>query len=1527
MNLFLTISGIIHILLGFNRPASANPGMIQCEVFGVKSVQSIDRKAFDPEPDSIKCNFQIKTVIDPDSMSDYNFFGRSIGVSGDFMIIGASDEKVYALNSGAAYIYKRINGQWNPYQKLIPSEGGIFRYFGLEVGMSGDFAFVREAKNKENQQASLYIYHLDQGQWTLQSTINQNTPGIDPGAIFGSVAIDQDHIFIGDYNDPANGSLTGAVYVLKRDGEKWDVMQKLLASDGASGDNFGRNISLHGDFAIAGAANRYTNGVKTGAAYIFKNSANGWVEHKKLLPPDLTKAVNFGFSVSIHGHNALVGAKDYPGVFFKQGAVFMYHFDGMDWKQNAFFDSSGGQKDDDFGYKVAVHANTAVVTASNPNNSGFAHIFQNNGEEWNRIAIKGMDFPSFYHVFGTGLDLQENEIFIGGYSDYNKGYTRGFVYYYTCEEKPACAEITFPVNGQADVETDLIINWNSADRATGYMIFAGSCPDCTDLADSLDAGQTNEYFLENLPYRDTIFLRIVPYNTSGLAPECQSIWFTTEDFPAPPACAILLSPVHGATAISVYTDLHWEKIPDATGYQITVGSCSGCNNILDSLLVGDVDFVDPGILPGNDTIFVRIVPFNDGGMASGCQEASFVTMNDRFASEICSYSDGEKIMPVLSEPQANFGSAIDLSENHMVVSSPDYGVSGSATFYQRQGSIWKELNTVFPENGFSFGTDVAVDGEYAVVSDENDWGNGVYAGAVYIYRKKENGWEKTQKILADDGRSADYFGRAVDLFGEYMVVGCPGDDTIWHSGGSAYIFRLEENMWVQDTILCPADLGVNDYFGSSVAIYGDFMVISATWHYTNGAAYIYKRTGKKWNLHQKLTPGNFSVNQHFGTSVAISERFLVVTSPSLFVGYNKGEIFVYELKGDQWIMTDGYVLTSDNASLNWAKSAAAVSGEQFIIGGETAFYLFQYDGSWKETKKIFPPGITKADGFSQALGMENGVVVIGSPNSQGLFEGAGAIYSYNCNSPDCTALLFPAPNSISAPLNPVLKWSQPQGTAGMQLSLGTCPGCDDILEMTDVQGTDTYALSFNLPQNTQIYSSLRPYNMAGIQLDCQTDSFRTMTITEPLECTDLSFPLSTDRISMLSYVRWEPVENAGGYRIDIGTCAFCNDIASITTDAFADEYVDIDTSGLRVYITITPFNGNHFAESCSSSSFYLLEDPYSDDSSISGFDIFPVSRSSYPAGNDDFSLNGPYCPGEIVSFLVRINFKATDCQKLHGVIPKTGDGWDEDYVFVKNPVLQTSGHTFSYHNDIINTASHPDLCVYTTGDGQLRLCNKLYEPDCRCDDGIEAGTLLPPGWFFNSPAAACNFVEHPNFGTGVPQSCNTSRLYSFLIDLKVKEATDPLTCEENSDLNFKLYFMTDAETGCNTNPVKSRIFPIPGYHQINCDTTICNYIISDVEYGSFENISGSQLLSCYPNPAVDQLSIVFNLIRPETVRLELLNTEGKVVRQTSGVHLYPSGENHIDMHVDALSSGVYTLLLKDHRHGILDSRRIVIVGN
>ena len=56
----------------------------------------------------------------------------------------------------------------------------------------------------------------------------------------------------------------------------WNEQQKMLASDGAVGDNFGRSISIFGDTAVIGAHCDDDNGPDSGSAYVFTRSAGVW---------------------------------------------------------------------------------------------------------------------------------------------------------------------------------------------------------------------------------------------------------------------------------------------------------------------------------------------------------------------------------------------------------------------------------------------------------------------------------------------------------------------------------------------------------------------------------------------------------------------------------------------------------------------------------------------------------------------------------------------------------------------------------------------------------------------------------------------------------------------------------------------------------------------------------------------------------------------------------------------------------------------------------------------------------------------------------------------------------------------------------------------------------------------------------------------------------------------------------------------------------------------------------------------------
>ncbi|MCX5635489.1 MAG: FG-GAP repeat protein [Planctomycetota bacterium] len=155
-------------------------------------------------------------------------FGRSVSISGNYAIVGASSDDDNGGDSGSAYIFNRDGTNWVQQQKLTASDGAASDQFGYSVSISGDYAIV------------------------------------------------------GAYGDDDKGSASGSAYIFKRDGTSWVQQQKLLASaDGATNDYFGRSVSISGDYAIAGAYGDDDKGSCSGSAYIFKRDGTSWSEQAK----------------------------------------------------------------------------------------------------------------------------------------------------------------------------------------------------------------------------------------------------------------------------------------------------------------------------------------------------------------------------------------------------------------------------------------------------------------------------------------------------------------------------------------------------------------------------------------------------------------------------------------------------------------------------------------------------------------------------------------------------------------------------------------------------------------------------------------------------------------------------------------------------------------------------------------------------------------------------------------------------------------------------------------------------------------------------------------------------------------------------------------------------------------------------------------------------------------------------------------------------------------------------------------------
>ena len=267
-------------------------------------------------PDSIANTITEQTEIESritgnDSAAN-DSFGKSVAISGDTAIIGASCAGTEGLShSGAAYIFTYNGTSWVQTQKLIPDKPAAEDGFGTSVSISGYTAII--------------------GSWS---------------------------------NNLEGFSGSGAIYIFKYNGRSWVQAQKLTPIDAFNNNRFGHSVSLSGDTAIVGCYMSNSPTVNSsGAAYIFKYDGTSWILVQKLNADIPIKTAYFGYSVAISGDTAIVGAigekrKKYSFV----GAAYIFKYNGTTWiQEKRILPFNYAPRSTQFGYSAAISGNTAVI--------------------------------------------------------------------------------------------------------------------------------------------------------------------------------------------------------------------------------------------------------------------------------------------------------------------------------------------------------------------------------------------------------------------------------------------------------------------------------------------------------------------------------------------------------------------------------------------------------------------------------------------------------------------------------------------------------------------------------------------------------------------------------------------------------------------------------------------------------------------------------------------------------------------------------------------------------------------------------------------------------------------------------------------------------------------------------------------------------------------------------------------------------------------------------------------------------------
>lgn len=365
-------------------------------------------------------------------------FGSAVSINGDYAIIGASADRINGNNNqGSAYIFVRQGNTWVQQAKIAAADGSADDGFGNSVAISGDYAVVGARAHNTNgnlDQGAAYVFLRSGNNWIQNAKLVANDGA--SGDQFGSrVKISGNDIVVGAASDDIGASANqGSAYVFVRNGTNWVQQAKLVASDGAANDFFG-NVSISGDYVVVGApGDDIGASVDQGSAYVFFRTGTSWAQVVKLTAPDGDAFDDFGCSTGISGQWVIVGARsDDIGSTVNQGSAHIFRRDPLTWEHDKKLSLPLGSTAGAFGIDVAISNGFAIVGASNEQVNGTAigsaFLYALTNTSW---EFKSKFVPSdgaLNDSFGFSVDMNSNHAIIGAFQgDVGPVFNQGAAY-------------------------------------------------------------------------------------------------------------------------------------------------------------------------------------------------------------------------------------------------------------------------------------------------------------------------------------------------------------------------------------------------------------------------------------------------------------------------------------------------------------------------------------------------------------------------------------------------------------------------------------------------------------------------------------------------------------------------------------------------------------------------------------------------------------------------------------------------------------------------------------------------------------------------------------------------------------------------------------------------------------------------------------------------------------------------------------------------------------------------------------------
>lgn len=356
------------------------------------------------------------------------YFGTVIQMSSDTIAISAVTS---SSEEPAVYMFELQDDLWVETQKLVVEDLPENSGFGTTIALGNDVLVVGVSGDSEvdTSAGAAYIFEKVDGTW-IEAQKLLASDGASGDAFGIAVCMSDDQLLVGAEGvDGEEVPSQGAIYVFEEQDGTWVETQKLIRDDETGTNMFGRIMSASEDILVVGTRQDETYGTSAGAAYIFEKQNGVWAQSQLVFSSDLVTGDYFGDSVAVGNGFVFVGSYGDDDNGSNSGSVYVFEKQDDVWTEVQKILPSNGEASARFGRNISVSENTLVITAPGQSNyTGSVYVFENQDGTWIEveeiISPDGIDMDNF----GVSVSILDNRLAVMTMATYDEIIMPGTVY-------------------------------------------------------------------------------------------------------------------------------------------------------------------------------------------------------------------------------------------------------------------------------------------------------------------------------------------------------------------------------------------------------------------------------------------------------------------------------------------------------------------------------------------------------------------------------------------------------------------------------------------------------------------------------------------------------------------------------------------------------------------------------------------------------------------------------------------------------------------------------------------------------------------------------------------------------------------------------------------------------------------------------------------------------------------------------------------------------------------------------------------